>query len=214
MRVSDVMTTEVTTVPADMPLESVAALLVERRISGVPVLDARERLVGVVSQHDLVRSVAGMTNGRRGPRRGSGPLTRDVMSRPAVTIPVQRSASAAAALMNAHKVSRLPVLDGKRLVGIVTRADLVRAFARGDDAIEQEIWSDVVLRGVHVNPRLLQIRIEGGEVTVSGEVETRGKAERLVEYLERVPGVVSVRSDVTWRLKDGAPKGVPPARKI
>jgi osmotically-inducible protein OsmY len=111
-------------------------------------------------------------------------------------------------------VGRLPVVEGGRLVGIVSRADLVRAFARDDAAIEQEIWSDVVLRGVYVNPRLLRVRVEDGRVELSGEVATSGKARRLVEYVERVPGVTSVRSEVTWQLDDRPPKGVPPARRL
>ena len=136
------------------------------------------------------------------------------MSSPAVVVEAQRSVAHAATVMVARGVRRLPVVDAGRLVGIVTRADLVRAFARDDAEIEQEIWSNVVLRGVYVNPRMLELSVAGGRVELAGEVETRGKAQRLVEYIERVPGVVSVHSKVTWRRNDRPPKGVPPARRV
>jgi CBS domain-containing protein len=215
------MTPNVQTVAPETPLREVAELLADNRISGAPVLDAHGRVVGVVSEADVVSSAAG--DARRGPlrflhdARRLGAMSVKLregtagwaMTTPPVTIGPDRSVADAAALMLEKGVNRLPVLDGDRLIGIVTRADLVRAFVRDDERISREIWGEVVLRGVYVSPRSLTIEVCDGEVTLAGEVETRGKAERLVEYVRLVPGVVSVRSTVTWRRDDKAPRGVP-----
>jgi osmotically-inducible protein OsmY len=85
----------------------------------------------------------------------------------------------------------------------------MRAFARDDERIVREIWGEVVLRGVFVSPQDMTVHVRRGEVTLVGQVETRGKAERLVEYTRFVPGVVAVRSEVTWREDRDAPAGVP-----
>jgi CBS domain-containing protein len=217
MKIREAMTTDVTTVPADLPVRAVAAMLIERRISGAPVVDRRQHVVGVVSECDLVGFLADPTGEvARWPRlrwrRRRSPTARDVMSTPAVTIGPRRSVAHAATVMIARDIGRLPVVEDGRLVGILTRADLVREFTRDDASIEAEIW-DVVLRTVFVNPRHVRVQVEGGAVELTGEVETRGKARRLVQYVERVPGVTSVRSHLTWRLKDGPPRGVPPARR-
>ena len=215
MRVRDVMTHDVTTVPVDAKLRDVAELLGRERISGAPVLDRRGRLVRVVSETDLVEASIGSRLRRHGGTTvGVGAQrVKDVMSRPAVVVEPDRHVAHAATVMTMRRINRLPVVESGRLVGIVTRADLVRAFLRDDDAIREEIWSDVVLRGVFVNPRLLALAVADGEVTITGSVETRGKAERLVDYIERVPGVTAVHAEVTWHLEDRAPKGVPPAAR-
>jgi CBS domain-containing protein len=130
------------------------------------------------------------------------------MSSPPIAIAPDASAAEAARLMLDRRVNRLPVLDRGRLVGILTRADLVRAFVRDDDRISREIRSEVVLRGIYVKPTDVSVSVRGGEVVLEGEVPSRGKAERLVELVREVPGVVSVRSNVRWLVDEKAPKGV------
>jgi CBS domain-containing protein len=220
MRVHAAMTSEVVTVTTETPLREVARVLADRRISGLPVVDARGRLVGVVSEADIISSALGESHG--GPMRALhellrlGPLGATLreatagraMSTPAITIAPGRSVADAAAIMLDRGVNRLPVVDSGRLVGIVTRADLVRAFARDDERIAREIWGEVVLRGVYVSPKDVTVVVRNGEVTLTGEVETRGKAERLVEYVRRVPGVVAVESQVAWRTTGKAPRGI------
>ena len=215
------MTPAVLTVPPETPIGEVAKMLADNRISGVPVVDSRNRVLGVVSEADVITSAAG--DAHRGLRRvahdvrrlGSAGLTLAegtagwAMTTPAITIAPDQSVASAAALMLERKINRLPVVDGERLVGILTRADLVRAFVRDDERIAGEIWSEVVLRGVYVSPRSLTVDVRDGVVTLAGIVETKGKAERLVEYVGRVPGVVSVTSEIAWRRDDKAPAGVP-----
>ena len=96
-------------------------------------------------------------------------------------------------------VNRLPVVDADgKLVGIVTRADLVRAFVRDDSEIAREIRDDVLLRTLWESPDRFRVRVRGGEVTLAGKVNDAHAAGTLVRFVERVPGVVNVRSRITW----------------
>ena len=95
-------------------------------------------------------------------------------------------------MMIEEGVNRLPVVDDEeRLIGIVTRADLVRAFVRSDAEIEQEIREDVIRRTLWLEPDTIQVEVADGEVRLSGEVETKTDAELIPTFVQRVPGVVS-----------------------
>ena len=121
------------------------------------------------------------------------------MTSPPVTIRPDRPVAEAASLMLDRCVNRLPVIDKHgKLVGIVTRADLVRAFVREDEAIEHEIREDVILRTLWSTPERFRIDVDGGEVTIEGEVSDAESAEMLARFVERVPGVIGIRSRVTW----------------
>jgi CBS domain-containing protein len=200
MRVYEQMTRDVVTVDRDVTLLEVSHLLAERRISGVPVVDAKGRVRGVVSEADVVRLLGGEAFGET--------TAGDAMSSPAITIDPGRTVAEAAGVMLRHGINRLPVVDDKRLVGIVARADLVRAFIRDDDDIAKDIRGNVLLRGVYVAPREVDVAVSKGDVTLTGEVESKGKAELLVELVRRVPGVVAVDSQLRWRTTDKAPRGL------
>ena len=86
------------------------------------------------------------------------------------------------------------------LVGIVTRADLVRAFVRSDEEIEHELRDDA-LRTLWIDPDRLEIGVEQGEVTLAGELDTKADAEPLEQFASRVPGVVAVHSRLRWRVE-------------
>ena len=97
-------------------------------------------------------------------------------------------------------VNRLPVVDhDDRLIGIITRADLVRAFVRSDAEVEHEIREEVLLRTLWLDPGVVEVEVDGGEVKLTGEVETKADAEAVPALVERVPGVVAVQSDLRWR---------------
>jgi CBS domain-containing protein len=208
VKVADVMNRDVTTVGPRTPLKEVARLLVEQRISGVPVLDDDDTVLGVVSEADILVKERG---------RAESPLfhrlleldtasekygaqdAADAMTAPAVTIRPTRSVSEAASLMLERGVNRLPVVDPHgRLVGIVTRADLVRAFVRDDAEIESEIRQDVVLKTCWQSPGRFHLEVQNGEVTLDGRVADADSADMLLRFVERVPGVVSVRSRLSW----------------
>jgi CBS domain-containing protein len=218
MNVQDVMTREVITVPASEPLKHVATLLLERRVSGVPVVGADGRLLGVVSEGDLLFKEQG-----EGPRRGlrffrparvsrlkrAATTAGEAMTSPALTIQPTASVTDAAVLMLERAVNRLPVLENDAIVGIVTRADLIRAFARRDAEIEREVEEDVLLKTFSILPENVQVSVLNGEVTLRGEVENDSVRDTLLSYLRAVPGIVAVHSTLKVRDDSHVPANEP-----
>jgi CBS domain-containing protein len=213
------MTRDVVAVSPQTPLKEAAELLAQHRISGLPVVDEGS-VVGVLSEADIVALSTGSRESRSlirellstsDPRPDVEAATvGDTMSSPAVTIAPDRPVAEAARVMVERKVNRLPVVDGSQLVGIVTRADLVRAFVRPDQELEREIREDVAAGALWIDPTPLGIRVEGGAVTLTGEVERKVDADLLARHAAAVPGVVSVRSELKWRLDEPAvPAGDP-----
>jgi CBS domain-containing protein len=210
MRVRDVMTRNVVTVEEDTPLKDVAELMLEQGISGVPVV-YDTGVVGVVSETDILHKERGLDGGSRGPIAlllgEPNPVSRpkldartagEAMTSPPVTIKPDRPVAQAAAMMLEHGVNRLPVVDSGRLVGLVTRSDLVRAFTRSDLEIEQSIREDVFLRTLWHSPDRVAIDVDGGEVVLRGEVDSESQADAIQRWTSRVPGVVAVDSYLTW----------------
>ena len=186
MKVEDVMTGEVVAVPPGASLKQAAQLLVERRISGVPVVDGENHVLGVLSEADVLAKETAVKVEAR--------LVGEAMSAPAPTIERDREVSAAAALMLDRGVNRLPVVDEGELVGIVTRADLVRAFVRSDAQIRDEVVAD----RVGLDRRSVEIEVDAGEVTLGGRLDSRADAYLLETLVAAVPGVVGVHSKLTW----------------
>jgi predicted transcriptional regulator len=185
--------------------------MAERGISGLPVVDAGRRVVGVLSEGDILYKET------RRPEKESflarwllGPDTEfeaklaartagEAMSTPATTIAPNRPLAEAANTMIDQGIKRLPVVDvSGNLVGIVTRADLVRAFVRSDEEIAREISVDVLQRSLWIDPSAIEVVVERGEVRLSGKCETRAEAELIPGFVQRVPGVVSVLSKLSW----------------
>jgi len=209
--VDELMTTPVATVSPEASLKEVAALLVERRISAVPVVRDGD-VVGVVSEADIVEEEQGPPADRRGALarllRGdharfstqlAAQTAGQAMTAPAVTIEWWQSAAAAATLMTERRVKRLPVVKDGKLVGIISRSDLVRAYARPDAEIEREIKESVILKSFWLELGEVTVAVRGGEVTLSGTVDSEADVEVLPRLVQRVPGVVSVASSLTPR---------------
>jgi CBS domain-containing protein len=213
MRVEDVMQAQVVTAAPDDTLKRAAGLLTSRRISGLPVCDEDGRVVGVLSEQDILwKEVCVPENEGRFQRalsraygyhqRCRAMTARDAMSVPAIVIAPNESLVAAARLMILRRVNRLPVVEEGRLVGIVTRADLVRAFTRSDEEIEHEITEDVLETMLWVDRNSISLVVHDGDVSLSGKVENRTVAELVEGHIRRVPGVVRVQSQLTWELDD------------
>jgi CBS domain-containing protein len=124
------------------------------------------------------------------------------MTSPAVTITPGQPIHKAAAIMTSRHVNRLPVVEDGRLVGIVSRADLVRAYVRSDDELAQTIREDVIFRSLWLDPVLFTISVADGVVSITGHVERRSTAEMIEHAIRMVPGVVDVRAAVGWSMDD------------
>lgn len=216
MKVEDVMTTEVWTVRSETPLKQAAEILAARHISGLPVVDEENRVVGVLSEGDVLFKERGAAEPRgllasllelglpdvesKLAARTAG----EAMTAPAVTIGPKRPLAEAAGRMIEEGINRLPVVDETgKLLGLVTRADLVRAFVRSDAEIEREIRQDVIMRTLWIAPETIEVVVTRGEVYLSGTVDTKADAELIPAFVQRVPGVVSVLSKIKWHEENG-----------
>jgi CBS domain-containing protein len=210
MNVQDVMTVNVASIGQNATLKQVAEVMTSRRVSGLPVVNADGRVLGVVSEQDVIVKCANRGIGLIGriwtpaavdERRLAATTAGEAMTAPAVTIAPDRPVAEAAWLMVERDVNRLPVVRDHRLVGIVSRGDLVRAFARPDGEIWEDLQREIGGRDLWRTPAVFEV--SGGRVRVSGRVEARSDAELVEGLVWRVPGVVSVDlSDVEW-----APRG-------
>jgi CBS domain-containing protein len=212
MRVQDVMTTDVATVRPGTSLKEVAGELARLRISGMPVVDDGGRVVGVISEADILAkeqpepaqhtsALARLLNrdAREQPSRADAIVTGEAMSSPATTIEAHLPVSIAAQEMTERRIKRLPVVQNERLIGIVTRADLVRAFARSDEQIAADVRETVALQQESWNDdQPVEVTIASGAVTLAGNVLRHEEALLLIETVRAVPGVAGVHSRLTW----------------
>ncbi|GAB4585642.1 CBS domain-containing protein [Nocardia sp. IFM 10818] len=216
------MTRDVVTVPADAPFRKVARMLAEHRVSGVPVLDADGRVVGMVSEADLLgrQARAGGANGsalwhllrhKAFARSGATRTAADLMTAPVVTVSADDRLPAAAAILARHGVKRAPVLDADgTLRGIVSRKDLLSVYLRHDADLAAEIREEVLTRAMTVPPRRVTVEVRGGIVTLRGNVERRSMIEIITVLTEAVDGVVDVHNELTADLDDTQLPSPPP----
>jgi CBS-domain-containing membrane protein len=222
--VDDVMTTAVVTVGPETPYRGVVDLLVSHRFSAVPVVDAFQRVTGMVSEADLLRKIeyAGDEQPRlfesrrhRGDRgKATAQTAGDLMSSPAVAVLTGTSIAAAARLMDKEGVKRLPVVDDLgRLVGIVSRGDLLKTHLRPDDQIRADI-EDGVLPGLLADQsRTVQVRVSEGVVTLTGAVDRWSTTDLADRLTRQVAGVVDVVNTLSYDYDDrtigtGVPSGI------
>jgi len=211
------MTHDVIVASVDTPLKDVVALLISRRVSGMPVVDAG-RVVGVISEADLLtKQYATATEAPSGPlaftsRRHRSDERRDArtagqaMTTPALSVGPDASLSEAARLMIERRVNRLPVIDGERLVGIVTRADVIKTYLRPDGELADAIRSDVLADAMWLDPADFSVRVVDGVVHLAGKVERRSTAGLLRDMVLRTPGVVGASFTLHWELDDREPR--------
>jgi CBS domain-containing protein len=208
LTVSDVMTKDVVTVAEDTPFKAVAATLAEHHISAVPVRSASGGVAGVVSETDLLRKEAFQRRPQRPwtlrrTRAKADALTAGVlMSAPAIRVEGGCALDEAARLMASRGITRLVVMDGDALVGIVTRSDLLKAFVAPDQEILARVRRDVVDRHLWDDPLAVQVDVQNGVVILAGQVEKRSTVAFAADLVAAVDGVVAVRNELTWRFDD------------
>lgn len=217
-RVRDVMTKAVISVPTTASFKQILEALTSHRISAVPVVDADGRVLGVVSESDLLAKVA--TAGARGTagrmlhggkwQKAGAETAGELMSEPAVTVDADSSVIEAARISARERVRRLPVIDSSgRLVGIVARGDLLRVFAPDDADTANVINRQILDRQFGIDPSTVNVTVRDGVVTLTGEIERRSLHRALVEAVRSAAGVVTVHPKLTYRVDDVPP---PPLR--
>ncbi len=221
MQARDVMTTKVVTVRPDTRVEQIAALLLERRISGVPVVDADGRLVGIVTEGDLMRRPEMGTERHRGwwlrsfgdereraaeYARAHGSRAEQVMTRNVVTVTEETPLGEIARLLEERRIKRVPVVRDAKLVGIVSRANLLHGLAARpaptlpersmDDRSLREEVARVLDRESLATHGPLNVTVTNGVVELWGLVESEEERLAIRVAAENVPGVVAVKDNL------------------
>jgi CBS-domain-containing membrane protein len=200
--VKDVMTTSVVAVRKDASFKEMAAMLRSRRISAFPVIDDAGRVIGVVSEGDLLAKEAVQADGtsllaalrhRREDDKATGITAGDLMTGPAITIGPDAPVEEAARLMYDRRVKRLPVVNkAGRLLGIISRVDVLAVFSRPDGEIRDEVMLRV-LPGIVLAPKDFKVAVCDGIVTISGEPQADQLTRAIIDAVRHVQGVVAVR---------------------
>lgn len=216
MKVRDVMTRKVISVPADTPAMAVARLLADRGISAVPVTDSWGMLLGIVSEADLIRRLSTSDAPEPGFLRAlfynreqaaaryaavHGATADDIMTRDVVTVTEEVTVEHAAHLLETHNVRRLPVVQDGVLVGIISRADLLRALLvpaadTSDDAIRSAVAAEIA-RLPWADAPYVFFDVAGGTVTLYGFCHSAAVRRGLVAIAAGVPGVQKVEDRIT-----------------
>ncbi|MCH8899187.1 MAG: CBS domain-containing protein [Acidobacteria bacterium] len=195
MNVVDLMTTEVIAVSRDTGLREAARLMFRNRVSGLPITEQDGTLIGIITEADFLRLEVERQEGARDQVVTVG----EVMSIGVVTVRPEMEIYEAAKIMVVQEVKRLPVVDDdNRLLGVISRADIVSIFTRPDDVIEDEIREDLLRRVLFIDPDDLGVSVTNGVVALSGEVGTRAEASMLEELTNRLDGVFGVETKLTW----------------
>jgi len=222
-KVGSVMTSDVVRATYGTPFKEVARLLADHRISGLPVVDEDDKVTGVISETDLMarqaatpdpldpprrRRLASLTrSARRQAAKAKACTAGQLMTEPPVTVHADDTIVEAARSMARHQVERLPVLDeADRLVGIVTRRDLLQVFLRPDAEIRDEVIEEVLVRALWLPPRSTDVSVTEGVVTLTGQMERKSETEIAVSMTRQIDGVVAVVDRLTWRLDDARPR--------
>lgn len=220
MNAQDAMTKDVVTVGPEATVGEIAALLVRHRISAIPVVAEDKQVVGLVSQTDLGhRSETGTEKRRkwwldlfadadsmaRDFVKSHGMRARDVMTRFIVSVGTTTPLAEVAEILDTHRIRQVPVLDGGRLVGMISRADLVRKLAEATAAgqgagvqsgqLQKAIWDQIKaqpwLKAAYIN-----VTVTDGVVELYGAVDSEDQRRALRVLVEGIPGVRRVNDQV------------------
>ncbi|MEU6998178.1 CBS domain-containing protein [Nonomuraea sp. NPDC046570] len=213
IKVSDVMGRVAIAVRQDARFGDIVAAMKRYAVGAVTVVDADHRPIGVVTQDDLllketdpVRHRTTIFEGagiRQEHRKAAATIAGELMTSPAITVTPGTPVRDAARTMHEKKIRQLPVIDPAtgRITGTVHQADLLRVFERPVN----ELWAEVeetIRDVVRVDPRTLSIGVDGGIVTIAGQVGSRSQALQLAESVRRLEGVIDVTCELTFTRDD------------
>lgn len=214
--VKDVMTTRVVAVPQAAEYLEIVTVLRQHRVSAVPVLDDAGKVVGVVSEADLLGKLTAppLPTGtirlawRLRERTATAVTASELMTTPAITITPDETVTEAARLLQARQIKRLPVVDrNDRLVGIISRADVLSVFERPDERIRDEVANAVIAGEFALNPDLFEVTVRSGIVTLTGSIDRRAVALTLLGKIRFLEGVVAVRDRLSYPPEDYPTQG-------
>jgi len=216
--VADVMTKDVVTVAEDTPFMEIVELLAEHSIKAVPVIDPDRRVIGIVSDADLLRKeeykdpaadehpLLESRRRRKARTKASATHAAGLMTTPVVTVTAGTPVAKAARTLARYGVKQAPVIDEDgHLAGIVTRTDLLHLFLRSDDDIRDEIVREVLVHAMWQDPSRVHVQVRDGVVHLSGNVETRNLIPICVRLTASVEGVVDVVNDLSYDFDDTRP---------
>lgn len=215
--VRDVMTTRVVAARKDASFKDMAAMLRSSRISAFPVVDDAGKVIGVVSAGDLLVKEAVLAEGTsflaalrhiREDEKAAGLTAADLMTAPAITIGPDASVVDAARLMYDRRVKRLPVVNAAgRLLGIVSRVDVLAVFSRPDDEIRSEVIHQVLPDMGAGTPSGFSVTVADGIVTISGRPQSTQVGHAILDAVRHVQGVVAVRDRFSYPGDGDTPGG-------
>jgi CBS domain-containing protein len=218
--VHEVMTAAVTSVNTGMPFKEVAKILADRKVSAVPVLDEQGKLVGIVSEADLMAKIqyqdAATSSSRlsrrerRGRAKANGETAGELMSSPPVAVSPDTTVVEAARLMDREQVKRLPVVDAdNRVIGVFSRADVLKLFLRPDHDIRTEIILEVFMRALWADPDGFDVLVQDGMVTMTGQVQRRSEIPIAEQLARQIDGVIGVTNRLTYLADDDSQRAAP-----
>ena len=219
LKVGDVMTRDVVTISTDTPFKRIEQLLNEHHISALPVLDAEGALIGLVSEADLLLRTESEAeepgdwshDARERRTKAQAQTAAGLMTTPVVDVTPDRPLAAAARLMRKRSVKRLPVVEDGRLVGIVSRADVLKSYLRTDADIRADVVEGVVRGSMWLDPSTFAIEVDDGVVRIRGEVDRRSDVDILTTLILGVEGVIDVDPTLRYRFDD---RNVKPPKEL
>jgi CBS domain-containing protein len=219
LKVGDVMTREVVTISTDTSFKQIEQLMNEHHISALPVVDDERNVVGLVSEADLLlRTEAGADDrggwthdARERRNKAHAQTAAGLMSTPVVSVAPDAPLAAAARLMRKRNVKRLPVVEDGRLVGVVSRADVLKSYLRTDAEIRSDVVEGVVHGSMWLDPSTFDVEVDDGVVRIRGEMGRRSDVEILTTLILGVEGVIDVEPTLTYRFDD---RNVKPPKEL
>jgi CBS domain-containing protein len=207
-KVKDVMTSSVVAVRQNADFKEMVTVMRSRRISAFPVIDADGKVIGVVSEADLLlkEATAALPQGAirlawrlKQRSKADGTTAAEIMTKPAVTVGGNAFVEEAARLMQSRRIKRLPVVDADgRLRGIVSRADLLSVYERPDTEIRDEVVKGLLIGEFRLDEQMFAVSVSSGIVTLTGPVDKRAVALSLLAATRYVEGVVGVRDRLSY----------------
>jgi CBS domain-containing protein len=205
--VKDVMSTHVIAVRQNAPYKDMAAMLRDQRVSAFPVLDDDNKVIGVVSEADLLAKEALegtvprtlLSRQERVRKLVNARTAADLMTKPPVTIGPDEPVTHAARLMFDKRVKRLPVVsDDGTLIGIVSRADVLSVYSRPDADLQRQVTQDLMVGPFLFDPDRFTVTVKDGIVTIEGTPETTMAGLDIIDATRRMEGVVAVRDRLSY----------------